>query len=249
MLLNSNDMIPKKNPKVEVGRNSSLYFAVGLIVMLLITNIFMQHKTYNIKDVNLDMLVMEQTYEDEIPITKMDLVPPPPPPVTISENLSVVEDLEDVKETIIESTESSQEDAIEAPIVSADDVKVEKVEEDVQIPFAAIESAPIYPGCEKGTSEEIRACFQTKILKHIADNFQYPEDALQRGLNGRVFVLFEIDKQGNVANLRSRGPYKILEAEAERIIALLPKMTPGKQRGKPARVSYSVPIYFKFVAN
>ena len=55
-----------------------------------------------------------------------------------------------------------------------------------------------------------------------------------------------IDSKGYTTNVRSRGPDKILETEAERIISLLPKMQPGKQRGKAVKVSYAVPIFFKF---
>lgn len=238
----------KKNPEVEVGRNSSLYFAVGLIVMLLITNIFLQHKTYNTSDINLDTIVMEKAYEEEIPIININTPPPPPPPVTISENVIVVEDLEEIQETIIESTESSQEDVIET-IVRIEDVKVEKVEEDVEVPFAIIESAPIFPGCEGGTKQEIRDCFQRKILEHIQKNFVYPQTAQDLGIHGRVFVGFVIDKNGLVTKIQSRGPDKLLEREAERIIGLLPQMIPGKQRGKPVKVPYSIPINFIYVEN
>jgi protein TonB len=237
----------KKNPDVEVGRNSSLYFAVGLIVMLLITNILLQHKTYDTKGINLDTLVMDENYEEEIPITNINTPPPPPPPITISENVVIVEDLEDIKESIIESTESSQEDVIDARIVSIEEVKVEKVEEDVEIPFAIIESAPIFPGCEGGSKQEIRDCFQAKMIEHIQKNFKYPETAQELGIHGKVYVGFVIDKNGIVTKIQSRGPDKLLEQEAERIISLLPKMTPGKQRGRPTKVPYSIPINFKYV--
>lgn len=239
-------MEPKKNPEVEVGRNSSLYFAVGLIVMLLITNILLQYKTYDTKDVFFDTVVMDEMYEEEIPITNSNLPPPPPPPVSISEKVIVVEDLKDVEETIIQSTESKQEDAIEARIVSIEEVKVEKVEEDVIVPFAVLESVPIFPGCT-GSKQEIKDCFQKKILEHIQKNFKYPETAKELKIHGRVFVTFVIDKNGEVTKVQSRGPDKILENEAERIIKILPKMTPGKQRGKPVNVPYSIPINFKLV--
>lgn len=62
-------------------------------------------------------------------------------------------------------------------------------------------------------------------------------------------MLFQIDKTGTVTKIQSRGPDKILEAEAERIISLLPKMEPGKQRNKPVAVPYSIPINFKLVLN
>ena len=62
-------------------------------------------------------------------------------------------------------------------------------------------------------------------------------------------MVFVIDKDGNITNIRSRGPDKILEKEAERIVGLLPKMIPGKQRGKPVKVPYSLPIHFRYVTN
>jgi protein TonB len=237
----------KKNPEIEVGRNSSLYFAVGLIVMLLITNIFLQHKTYNSSAINIGIVEMDELYEVEIPITNIDVAPPPPPPVTITENVMVVEDLEEVNETIFESTESNQEDVIQARIVSIEEVKVAKVEEDIEVPFAVLESVPIFPGCEGGTKDEIRNCFQRKILEHVQKNFVYPQTAQDLGIHGKVFVVFVIDKNGLVTKIQSRGPDNLLEKEAERIISLLPKMIPGKQRGKPVRVPYSIPINFKYV--
>jgi protein TonB len=60
-------------------------------------------------------------------------------------------------------------------------------------------------------------------------------------------VLFTIDRDGNVANIKSRGPDKMLEKEAERIIGLLPQMKPGYQRGRPVSVPYSVPINFQIL--
>lgn len=65
------------------------------------------------------------------------------------------------------------------------------------------------------------------------------------GIQGRVYVNFVIGKDGNISNIRMRGPDKNLENEANRIISKLPKMTPGKQRGKAVRVPFSIPITFK----
>jgi len=57
--------------------------------------------------------------------------------------------------------------------------------------------------------------------------------------------MFEIDKNGEVKNVQARGPHKLLEEEGKRVIQLLPKMEPGKQRGKPVPVRYTIPINFK----
>ncbi len=240
-------MIARKNPEMEVGRNSSLYFAIGIINMLLITNILLEYKTYETSSLVLDTISMEAEYEDDIPITTINPQPPPPPPLTITEKVIVVDDIEEITESIIESTESGQEDVIESRIVAVADVKVVKVEEDVEVPFAAIESVPIFPGCKGGSKEEARKCFQMKIQEHIQKNFTYPDLAKELRIQGKVFVIFIIDNKGNITNIQSRGPDKILEKEAERIISLLPTMIPGKQRGKPVRMPYSVPIVFQYV--
>ena len=87
--------------------------------------------------------------------------------------------------------------------------------------------------------------FQEKIQKHIIKNFRYPEIAQEMGIQGRVFVQFIIGKDGNISGIRTRGTDKNLEKEANRIISKLPKMTPGKQRGRPVRVPFSIPVTFK----
>ena len=67
----------------------------------------------------------------------------------------------------------------------------------------------------------------------------------EMGVQGRVSVIFVIQEDGSIGDIRMRGPDKNLEAEARRIIEKLPKMTPGKQRGRPVKVPFSIPITFK----
>ncbi|MBT4904911.1 MAG: energy transducer TonB, partial [Flavobacteriaceae bacterium] len=86
---------------------------------------------------------------------------------------------------------------------------------------------------------------QDKMNKHIRKNFRYPEIAQEMGIQGRVYVNFIISKDGNITNVKMRGTDRNLEKEALRIINKLPKMTPGKQRGRPVRVPFSIPIYFR----
>ena len=242
-------MQTKKNPKVEIGRNSSLYFAMGLSVMLFFSWQLLEYKTYDKEEIAIDIVDMEQEFEEEIPVINVNTPPPPPPPVAIQESIQVVDDVAEVEETLIESTETNQEDEIAEPIISVEDVAVEDVDEDVEVPFSIIEEVPVFPGCEKGTKSQKKACFQLKMEEHVAKNFRYPEAALDLGIQGKVFVLFVIDKDGYVSSIRSRGPDKILEKEAERIIKLLPKMIPGKQRGVPVKVPYSVPIVFRYMSS
>lgn len=237
----------KKNPKIEISRNSDLYFAIGLNLMLLLSWQLLEYKTYDKRDVVTDVISMEAVVEEDIPIINVNTPPPPPPPpAAINESIKIVEDAKDIEETIIESTETNQSEAIAERVVSVKEVKVVAVEEEVEVAFAVIEDVPVFPGCEGLSKSESKDCFQRKVQEHVVKNFNYPQAALDLGIQGRVSVIFSVDSKGFITGIRSRGPDKLLEKEAERIIGLLPKMQPGKQRGKPVKVSYAVPIFFKF---
>ncbi|MEY8848439.1 energy transducer TonB [Psychroserpens sp. XS_ASV72] len=241
-------MKAKKNPDVEVGRNSSLYFAVGLNLMLLLTYFMFEHKTYE-KDVTArDIVQVDDFIEADIPIVNLDVPPPPPPPppALVPNDITVVEDKVEIEETLIESSEIGQNEAIQEYVANVEEVVVEEVEEDIEVPFAVIENVPIFPGCEGLSNQDAIACFQTKMQEHVNKNFRYPERALEMQMHGKVYVLFVIDKTGKVTKIKSRGPDELLEQEAERIIGLLPKMTPGKQRGRAVNMPYSIPIHFVF---
>lgn len=240
-------MKPKKNPEIEIGRNSSLYFAIGLNIMLLLSWQALEYKTYEKSDISMDVIHINEELEEDIPIISVNTPPPPPPPVAIQESIKIVENLVEVEETIIESSETALDDDIKNVVkVAVSDIKVEVVEDDVEVPFAVIEKVPIFPGCEDLSKTEAKACFQEKMQAHVLKHFNYPQSALELGLQGRVSVIFIIDSKGYTTNIRSRGPDRVLEKEAERIVSLLPKMIPGKQRGKPVKVAYAVPIFFKY---
>jgi len=232
-------MEPKKNPKVDLNKNSSLYFVIGLSLVLLITWRVIEWKTYkNVYDY--EALIIDDDDDEDVPITEQLKTPPPPPPPPppAPEIIEVIEDEEEIEETVIESTETDEEEIIEV-------VEVIEEYEDIDVPFAVIEDVPIFPGCERVNKSERRNCFQEQMNKHIKRNFRYPEIAQEMGIQGRVYVNFIISKNGSITNIRMRGPDKNLEKEAERIIAKLPRMTPGKQRGRPVRVPFSIPITFR----
>src|SRR5690606_6978240 len=79
---------------------------------------------------------------------------------------------------------------------------------------------------------------------HISKNFRYPEEAQKKGIQGRVNTMFVIQRDGSIGDVATRGPGKLLEEEAARIISLLPKMIPGKHRGRAVRIPFSIPITF-----
>ena len=232
-------MQPKKNPKADLNKDRNLYFVIGLTLVLGVTWGAIEYKTYE-KVFDLAALHMLEDDDEDIPITEqLKTPPPPPPPPPAPEVIEVVEDEEEVEETVIESTETDQDEII------IEEIEVEEEFEDIDVPFAVIEDVPIFPGCESVAKSQRRACFQDKINQHIRRNFRYPEIAQEMGIQGRVYVNFIIAKDGSITNIRMRGPDKNLENEAQRIISRLPQMTPGKQRGRAVRVPFSIPITFR----
>ena len=146
----------KKNPKVDVARNSSIYFAVGLALMLFLTYSTLNYKTYDKSNIDIGKLNLDNELDEEIPVIEQVAPPPPPsiPPPIAPQVIEVVEDEVEVEETVIESTETNQEDEI----MEIEDVEVQEVEEIVEVPFAVIENVPKYPGCERGSNADKRQC-------------------------------------------------------------------------------------------
>jgi protein TonB len=210
--------------------------------MLFLTYSTLNWKTYDKSDIDIGKLNLDDELDEEIPIIEQVIPPPPPPPPPAApEVIEVVEDEEEVEETVIESTETDQEEEIEV-----EEIEIEEVVEDVEVPFAVIENVPEYPGCERGSNAEKRKCMSDKIAKFVQRKFN-TDLAGDLGLSGRqrISVIFKIDKNGNVVGVRSRAPHPRLEKEAARVINMLPKMKPGRQRGKPVIVPYSLPITFQ----
>jgi hypothetical protein len=120
------------------------------------------------------------------------------------------------------------------------------VEKDNSIPFAVIDEVPIYPGC-KGDQAALRKCLQENITQFVGTNFN-ANLANNLGLSAgvkRIFVMFKIDKEGNITEVKARAPHIKLEEEAIRVVSSLPKMIPGKQKGENVTVKYSLPIAIK----
>lgn len=114
-----------------------------------------------------------------------------------------------------------------------------------EVPYAVIQKVPTYPGCT-GDNEALKECMSTKIAEAINANFNTDiAGALNLSGRQRITVQFKIDKTGTVTDIRARAPQPELEAEAIRVVKLLPKMTPGEHRGEKVGVLYSLPIVFE----
>lgn len=247
-----NQMEIKKNPVVALENYSKLFILMGLTLSLLIVHLGLEYKStdknnelrtsFSLNNLDLDNV--------NIPITLPPETPPPEPqqPQSIMDRIEIVKDEKKIIETILKSTEVGEKDAIiiKDPRLTNEIIEVKEKEEEVEdVPFAIIEEAPIYPGCI-GSREERKICFSEKVSKHVHKHFN-AEIAQELGLTPgkqKIFVLFTVDKNGDINNIIARAPHKSLEKETIRVIELLPRMTPGKQRNKAVGVKYSLPITF-----
>ncbi len=231
----------KKNPNANLESHTRLFWQLGLVLTLLTVYLGIEHKTYEKSGDALAVVISNHEEEDEaveIVMAKPKFAPPPP---VAPEVIEIIENEEEVVETIIESTETDETESIEVDeIVGVEEGEV--FEEDVA--FAFIEDAPVYPGCT-GTKKQKRDCLNEKIRKHVQRKFN-TELAGILGLTGRqkIWVQFKITKTGGIQVMATRAPHKRLEKEAKRVVNLLPKMQPGKQRGRPVNVTYMLPISF-----
>ncbi|APY11255.1 hypothetical protein BWZ22_08370 [Seonamhaeicola sp. S2-3] len=249
-LIRQNEQTVKKSQKHDANlqKNSTLYFQLGLIVCLLVIfGLFeMKFETKIPPQVTYDV-----EYEDDLYVFN-DLVKPKEEvkkkevkrkekvhqnPVS-GEEEPISEDIPDIFEPPTNDTPFNP-DAL--PNLDSEP------EDDPIVDFVFIEEVPIYPGCEnKTTNLERKKCMSDKLSKLIRKKFDTSiGDDL--GLSGRQTVLtqFTIDTQGNVIDVKTRAPHPELTKEAQRVINKVPKMKPGKQRDKPVKVRYTLPIIFQ----
>ena len=122
--------------------------------------------------------------------------------------------------------------------ISSDDLKVKIVPKDTDSIYNIVEVMPEFPG---GVD---------KMAKYLSENISYPEEAKDKGISGRVFISFVIEKDGSVSNIElMRKIGGGCDEEAVRVVKAMPKWKPGLMKGKPVRVHYVLPINFKLEEN
>ncbi|MDZ7848899.1 MAG: energy transducer TonB [Owenweeksia sp.] len=189
---------------------------------------------------------LEDIYQEQeaVPITKRELPKAPPPPAP--EVIHVVNNSVELDEELdIAITETDQMDVVDwSPSEEVVAVDSEEEEPDEILNFAVVESVPVFPGCEWAKDNEARkVCFQEKILQFVKEEFKYPSVAREMNIQGRFYIQFVVEKDGNISNINVvRGVDPLLDNEAIRVVKALPKIEPARQRGKPVRMSFVLPI-------
>ena len=220
----------KKYSKPEVKNKRVDFFLVGLAFSMFVVLGAFSYRVYDdtVRDlgnevVDEELVVMDNTVQEKKP-------PPPPPPPEIE----VVEDDEEIEEDQpdIEDTEAEQDEAIDDYV--EEEEEVEETNEIFEI-FDVSKKAE-FPGGEKA------------LRKFLSENTKYPPMAMENDMQGTVNLVFIIDKNGKVKDVRIRGAKKGfgLDEEAIRVIKKTSGMwSPAEQRDRPVDMRFNMPVKFQ----
>lgn len=219
----------KKNPEANLEKRKPVFLAAGFVVALTVVLTAFEWKTFDDVIADLGNLMIEAIEEEIIPITEQEVKPPPPPPPPPAPEIEIVEDdveVEDVEIQDVEADQTTVTQVFEAPPAP----EPEPAEPDF---FTIVEDMPTYAGGDAA------------LLKYIAESIQYPNIAKENGISGVVYVSYVVGKEGEVRDVKVvRGADPFLDKEAIRVVNTIKGYKPGKQRGKPVPVQFTIPIRF-----
>lgn len=222
----------KKNKKYELEPKRPFHFGIGMVIALSLALVAFEWKSPIDPVVNNPVPEEDIWYVmDEVQITRHEIpeIPKPKPEKQVFRQDVIVKEVKEVFETIDEPVLDQMDDIIE-DLTQGSPIPVEVPED----PFLFVEEMPEFPGGEKA------------LLEFIAKNIRYPGTAQRLGVEGRVHLKFVIDKDGSVTNIEVlQGIGAGCDKEAIRVLGLLPKFSPGKQRGKAVKVQMQLPVIFK----
>lgn len=223
-------MESKKSPQADLEKRRSLFLAAGYVVALAVVLAAFEWKTFDEVTSDLGQLVVDLDVEEEMDNTFRDETPPPPPPPPpppVPQIEIVEDDVEVEEEPEIMDTEADETfEVVEMEPLA----EPEPAEPDF---FTIVEDMPVFPGGDAA------------LMKYFAENTQYPPIARENGITGVVYVSYIVDKGGDVKEVKVvRGADPFLDKEAVRVVKSLKGYSPGKQRGKPVNVQFTVPIRF-----
>jgi len=227
-------MEQKKTAKADLENKKGFFLQIGLIFALAVTLVAFEYKSYDKKELmDLSGGKRAETPEEMIQITQQQNTPPPPAPPASTTIINIVDNDAIVNDDIsidAEADENTQMEEYKAPVVATQVVEEEVAEAEI---FTVVEEAPSYPG-----GDEAR-------IRFLQENIKYPQMARESGIQGTVYVTFVVEKNGSVTDVKVlRGIGGGCDEEAIRVIQAMPPWNPGKQRGKPVRVQFNMPIKF-----
>ncbi|MEP5611453.1 MAG: energy transducer TonB [Cyclobacteriaceae bacterium] len=218
----------KRHWKKWEDKHQTLYMAIGLCVSLLFVNAAFMWKTQDTQRI-LEFSRVDSDLNELIDIPLSKQPPPPPPKKTV--DLFVIKEVE---EEVIEEIEVNLDVEINEQTTIEDIVyEAPSQEEDADELFTVVEKFPAPAGGMKAFNE------------YLSKNIKYPKSAMRLGISGRVFLKFVVERDGSLTDIRVvKGVGGGCDKEAIRVLSSAPAWEPGKQRGRPVRVSMILPITF-----
>lgn len=226
-------METKKNPKKDLNRQMTLFLQIGLVFALTVVLVAFEWRTYEKSEFTLASSGPVQIDEEMVQITQQEQPPEPPKAPEVTTMLEIVDDDVEVEDEINIDVEARADQAVQAyvPVITEDEP--EPIEEEI---FTFVEEYPEFPGGDKALRE------------YILNNIKYPEVARTSGITGTVYVQFVVEKNGSISDVKVvRGIGGGCDEEAVRVVKSMPKWKPGKQRGVPVRVYFTLPIELKLL--
>lgn len=225
----------KKSEKANLENRKLLFTEIGFVISLLVVlgafSWTSKEKTTTVfEDVTTELIE-----EEIIPITQENTPPPPEAPKipVLSDQIDIVDDDIQIEDDMFMNLEDNANLGVEI-MDYVETVEEEEVEEEA-IPFQLVEEKPKFKG---GDANE--------FSKWVNSNLVYPEIAKENGVQGRVTLQFTVNVDGSVTNVKVlRGVDSSLDKEAVRVVSNSPKWTPGKQRDRAVKVTYTFPVIFQ----
>lgn len=224
----------KKSEKASLKNKRLLFVEIGFVVALLVVLLAFEWSSKEKADTSAFAETKELIEEEIIPITQE--TPPPPPEMAkipvLSDQIDIIDDDIKINDNII-NTEDDASLGVEIQDY-VEEVKEEVVEEET-IPFQLVEEKPKFQG---GDAND--------FTKWVNQRLVYPDVAKENGVQGRVMLQFTVNTDGSVSGVKVlRGVDPSLDKEAVRVVSMSPKWTPGKQRDRKVKVTYTFPVIFQ----
>lgn len=221
-------METKKTKSADLEPRRPVFFEIGLVLALVATLVAFEWKTTKTR---LTPFEIENTWveDDMTPVTFPEKVkkPIPLPPV-------VKTTIEIVDNTIVTKDISSSFDLPDPDAPITEVIPEPEKETDEVIPVYAASQTAQFPGGESA------------LLAFLKQKAEYPREAVEVGISGRVYVEFIINKDGKVSDIKiARGIHPLLDMAALKVVQMLPAWKPAMQGFKPVRVKMTVPINFE----
>lgn len=226
----------KKSPKADLENKRSMFVLIGLVLALGFTYIAFEwtQTEVTVADGFTDDVLNEGEEEMVPQTTQLDIPKPvaPPPVQVVQQVLNVVDDDVQVETTVeIKDTEDNNE-AVD--IQNTAPIEEDNQEEEEEI-FTIVEKQAGFPGGPQA------------LMQFLKKELNYPQVAIDNGIQGRVMVSFVVNKDGSIQDVAvARGVDPLLDQEAIRVVKKMPKWTPAEQRGKTCRSRFTLPVLFKF---